>query len=273
MARMRLSVSEVLATIETSSGAGVKATAARLVQLATHLGAHAQPRAESVALRMPGPVEGKPDWLSLFVLSTAGTIYNNWHDRWTTVGVSTSAVKRYEQAMMSIVGPKFVSHPSAFRHAASVSGIGEAWDDLEATIREAVQELRAAMDRRPPLGGARAIHSASTALAALEGQLTETKVSRRGRSSKLRHEALARSGGRCEVCDVHFGHLLGGRGWRVLQVHHREQLSALDEPQWNTIDDLDVVCANCHLLVHADSDAPMSVDALRAEFRAANLLA
>jgi hypothetical protein len=41
-------------------------------------------------------------------------------------------------------------------------------------------------------------------------------------------------------------------GVRVLQVHHRKQLAVVDRPRVNRLADLPVVCANCHVLIHAD---------------------
>ncbi|MGH9800056.1 MAG: HNH endonuclease [Blastocatellia bacterium] len=100
-------------------------------------------------------------------------------------------------------------------------------------------------------------------LTVLEGTRTETKVYRRGRSRTLRDTALARSSGVCEVCDVNFSKLLGGLGVRVLQVHHRRQLSAYDEPSLTELTDLAVVCANCHALIHSNPKVALKVDELR----------
>ncbi len=57
--------------------------------------------------------------------------------------------------------------------------------------------------------------------------------------------------------------MLDGLGQRVLQVHHKHQLALLDEPKVNGIDDLAVVCANCHQLIHADMARAMPVEELR----------
>src|SRR4051812_14462037 len=101
MSRERLSVDDVLAMIErnTSSGKTKRATATRAAHLAISLGAHPRPRHRGVAFRLPGRVDAKPDWLTLFVLSTSGTVYNNWQDRWRTAGVPATAIKRYENVL------------------------------------------------------------------------------------------------------------------------------------------------------------------------------
>ena len=101
----------------------------------------------------------------------------------------------------------------------------------------------------------------------MEGLLIEVRTFRKSRSRKLRDRALVEAGGICCVCGQDFSKLLGGRGVRVLQVHHRQQLAARDEPSVTTIRDLAVVCANCHLLLHLDSDQTLSVEQLQEMLR------
>jgi predicted HNH restriction endonuclease len=69
------------------------------------------------------------------------------------------------------------------------------------------------------------------------------------------------------VCDIKYGLLFGGAGARVLQVHHRKQMALMDAPVLTRPDDLVVVCANCHSLIHADPRKARSVEAMRAAFR------
>jgi 5-methylcytosine-specific restriction protein A len=56
-------------------------------------------------------------------------------------------------------------------------------------------------------------------------------------------------------------------GKRVLQVHHRKQLSSRDAPALTKPEDLAVVCANCHLLIHYDPKRALSVKALRKKLK------
>lgn len=97
----------------------------------------------------------------------------------------------------------------------------------------------------------------------LEGLVTEVVRFQRKRSRKLRDLAFQQANGVCCVCERDFSKLLGGRGMRVLQVHHRDQLAARDEPTLTTVSDLAVVCANCHLLLHLDANKALNVDELR----------
>ena len=88
------------------------------------------------------------------------------------------------------------------------------------------------------------------------------------RSRKLRDAAYKAAIGVCCVCDSEFSNVLGGRGVRVLQVHHCKQLSARKAPSVTKLSDLAVVCANCHLLLHLDSGKALSVSKLRAMLEA-----
>jgi hypothetical protein len=97
----------------------------------------------------------------------------------------------------------------------------------------------------------------------IEGLRSEYRAIKSKRSRRLRNKAFYLAKGICAVCRRDFSTLLGGRGKRVLQVHHREQLSARYSPAVTKLTDLVVVCANCHLLLHLDCGKAMHVDQLR----------
>lgn len=97
----------------------------------------------------------------------------------------------------------------------------------------------------------------------IEGTKTEVKCIKRGRSRRLRDAALEKANGVCCVCSRNFSNVLDGKGIRVLQVHHRKQLSSRDVPSVTKVKDLAVVCANCHLLLHLDPAQALSVEKLR----------
>ncbi len=97
----------------------------------------------------------------------------------------------------------------------------------------------------------------------IEGLRTEYRATKSKRSRRLRNMAFIKANGMCAVCGRNFNNFLGGRAIRVLQVHHRDQLSLRVSPAVTKLDDLVVVCANCHLLLHLDSKKALSVDELR----------
>jgi hypothetical protein len=67
----------------------------------------------------------------------------------------------------------------------------------------------------------------------IEGTKTEVTSLKTKRSRKLRDLAFKAAHGICCVCRRDYSKVLGGRGVRVLQVHHRHQLSARDMPSIN----------------------------------------
>lgn len=97
---------------------------------------------------------------------------------------------------------------------------------------------------------------------ALEGITTEVRRMNRSRNPKLRKEKLLQAEGRCEACGRDYRKLNGVDGLRVLTVHHRKQMADSDEPVETSLDDLAVLCANCHMLVHTDSKEAMAVEDL-----------
>lgn len=114
----------------------------------------------------------------------------------------------------------------------------------------------------------RAVHAGTlkikaNAVEVLEGILQEITTKRRSRSSKLRQAAIDRSRGVCEVCKVDFSRLLDGLGLRVLQAHHKQQLALIDKPILSRVEDIAVLCANCHMLIHTDTAFTMDIADLR----------
>jgi hypothetical protein len=97
----------------------------------------------------------------------------------------------------------------------------------------------------------------------IEGMKKEVTVLQAVRSRRLRNIAYKSAHGICCVCDTDFSGVLGGKGIRVLQVHHIKQLSTRSKPSETKLSHLVVVCANCHLLLHLDVKEPMSVGRLR----------
>jgi hypothetical protein len=98
---------------------------------------------------------------------------------------------------------------------------------------------------------------------AMEGLVREVTVLSRVRNGALRHEALKHAKGICEVCTTNFSEVLGGLGVRALQVHHRQQLALEDIPRLTRLEDLAVVCANCHALIHMNPKHAHTVEELR----------
>jgi hypothetical protein len=87
-----------------------------------------------------------------------------------------------------------------------------------------------------------------------EGRLLERRHYVRERNPKLRaakiDEALAMHGRvACEVCGFDFERTYGSRGARYAECHHVLPLHASGETT-TRLDDLAVLCANCHRMIH-----------------------
>lgn len=98
---------------------------------------------------------------------------------------------------------------------------------------------------------------------AVEGIRTETVTYSKGRNRRLRELALVKADGVCCVCGTDYKKVLAGKGVRVLQVHHRQQLAATDSPVVTRLSDLAVVCANCHMLIHMNPRQAFGVEELK----------
>ena len=96
---------------------------------------------------------------------------------------------------------------------------------------------------------------------AVEGILTETRSRRR--DPGLRLAALQRAKGRCECCGTNFARRAGGLGARCLVVHHKKQIRDYDQPRETELSDLAVVCANCHMMIHANPARALTISQLR----------
>ena len=54
----------------------------------------------------------------------------------------------------------------------------------------------------------------------------------------------------CEVCDFDFHAIYGALGYGFAECHHRTPLSELPESTHTRLEDLAIVCANCHRMLH-----------------------
>ncbi|MDW9635469.1 helix-turn-helix domain-containing protein [Sinorhizobium meliloti] len=89
-----------------------------------------------------------------------------------------------------------------------------------------------------------------------EGRVLTRLHRTRERSRKLVEErkrmAVQQGHGiRCEVCEFDFGATYGERGLDYIEVHHTRPLHTLPETNTTKLEDLALLCANCHRMVHA----------------------
>jgi len=70
---------------------------------------------------------------------------------------------------------------------------------------------------------------------------------------KRKRAAVLRETGRlaCEACDFDFNEKYGEHGRGFIEVHHLLPLHALSPGSRTRLQDLAILCANCHRMVHA----------------------
>lgn len=83
-----------------------------------------------------------------------------------------------------------------------------------------------------------------------EGQEDTAERKFRKRCSGLIAQKKRNSDYRCEVCHMSFQELYGDRGKEYITVHHRHPIAMRSEPSKTTLDDLNLVCSNCHAMLH-----------------------
>ena len=94
--------------------------------------------------------------------------------------------------------------------------------------------------------------AAAPRIAALEQHKTiERKQWSRNR--QLARQRMKQVGFRCEACELHFPDQYDGYGETALQAHHLKPFSKIKTDVLTltvTIDDICVLCPNCHIIIH-----------------------
>jgi len=70
----------------------------------------------------------------------------------------------------------------------------------------------------------------------------------------------------CEVCEFDYEKRYGKRGYGFIEAHHTRALASLPENGMTKLEDLALVCANCHRMIHAQKPW-LSIEELRATLR------
>ncbi|RXT54868.1 hypothetical protein B6S44_14805 [Bosea sp. Tri-44] len=82
-------------------------------------------------------------------------------------------------------------------------------------------------------------------------------VQRKRDQARGRHGLLV-----CEACEFDFSTVYGELGFGFIEVHHRKPVASLQPGDRTKLEDLALVCANCHRMLHRRS-ALLSVEDLR----------
>ena len=88
-----------------------------------------------------------------------------------------------------------------------------------------------------------------------EGQILTRTHRYRERNTKLvarKKQRVLRDKGKlsCEVCGFDFSAAYGERGDGFIECHHTKPVSKLKDGETTKINDLALVCSNCHRMIH-----------------------
>jgi 5-methylcytosine-specific restriction enzyme A len=130
------------------------------------------------------------------------------------------------------------------------------WDEFSADrqkLRQVSAAIRAAIllppDQQPPPYDEDEIAEAE------EGQILTRfhRVRERNRTLVEKRKKQAQKDGsfRCEVCEFDFEKQYGERGKGFIEVHHTKPVHALVAGSKTRLEDLALVCANCHRMIHS----------------------
>ncbi|GLR89783.1 hypothetical protein GCM10007857_64970 [Bradyrhizobium iriomotense] len=95
-----------------------------------------------------------------------------------------------------------------------------------------------------------------------EGQLASREASYFARNAGLVKAAKRHHGTTCQGCGFNFADFYGDIGRDYIEVHHKRPIAA-GEVRVSTVDDVDVLCANCHRIVHR-REIPLTLKELKA---------
>ncbi|WP_336517553.1 HNH endonuclease [Pollutibacter soli] len=89
------------------------------------------------------------------------------------------------------------------------------------------------------------------------------------RNSAARQQAVEIHGYSCMACEFNFKDAYGDWGEGFIHVHHTKPISTVQEKtKVNAKEDLIVLCANCHSMVHRKKDSLLSLKDLKAKLKA-----
>jgi hypothetical protein len=99
-------------------------------------------------------------------------------------------------------------------------------------------------------------------LTALEGDCHRAEAMFRSRNRKLIAEKKRLSQGKCTVCEFDFNATYQGLKRDLLVAHHAKPIGKRTKATRTMLEDIDVLCPNCHAAVHPQ-DPPLSAGQLR----------
>jgi 5-methylcytosine-specific restriction protein A len=99
---------------------------------------------------------------------------------------------------------------------------------------------------------------------ALEGEEYKREARFRQRNRALIEAKKANSNYCCEVCGFNFGETYGPVGEGFIVAHHEEPLGGRRGASRTSLEDIRLVCGNCHAMIHREG-TPLLIEKLRAK--------
>jgi len=99
-----------------------------------------------------------------------------------------------------------------------------------------------------------------------EGALQRAESSFRKRNRGLIEQKKSESDYHCEVCDMSFEEVYGKLGKEYIVAHHKKPIGSRKKASKTTLEDIALVCANCHDMLHAKK-TPLKIEELRGIFK------
>ena len=101
-----------------------------------------------------------------------------------------------------------------------------------------------------------------------EGKKKEIFTTQYERNPKLRKQAVQIHGTTCMACGFNFKEFYGERGADYIEVHHIRPLAQRNEEvEIDPSNDLIVLCANCHRMIHRKKNDILSLEELKTLIR------
>lgn len=131
-------------------------------------------------------------------------------------------------------------------------------DTQQFTVRELESDDLRRIEERESVAAAEVAERS-----AIEGREYMQQVTFRERNQSLIAAKKANSDCKCEICEFSFVETYGEIGQGYIIAHHIEALGHREAPSRTTLDDIALVCANCHAMLHVQ-DPPLLPAELRA---------
>ena len=84
----------------------------------------------------------------------------------------------------------------------------------------------------------------------LEGKYTTSIVNRYERDPNARRACIKIYGTKCQICGFDFETKYGELGKDYIEAHHTIPISEMEKGHKTTIDEIVLVCSNCHKMLH-----------------------